>query len=818
MYDRRGIHMTPQTKMMAKKEMLFELIELDNTEKMNETYFGPHAIQLETIHNAKGLLKGPIPIKEQTHSIIDHQVNNLFKNKKIPSLTKTIIYHNWVFTAPFSHDWSDVLIQVAYIFIFQELCLQKDLRDRVHYDKLRHTLYRYTNYHLLTVIDKVIPWTERYWKKQGRNFSPIIVENKRYHLTQNNELEQSPSYFKVQILLSREQRHIISPDLIIGPTYGFFTPLTNEGAFSNFICDIIHHSTTHLCSTQIHECMLLNRGFWVSNPHKVFSAIKRNCTICRIKEATSCNDRYLAKRYRKSGSLDIGTFLDRPGYCLNSRYSIMDLTGPFFIRLSGSKHKVWICLYLDLRSHVLTISPVYSLSSESIVCNVNAYCMGLSGTIFISDSGSNFSGAHRDINVKNLEVTKDVPLLSTEQLLMSQISLDEQQISFLLVPAKYHVAIGRVEFMVGKMKRIFSETGIYTQLREGIYNIDQFSYILKKCAYIINTRPLMIAKEGSMITPLTIHAMSQSNPFLLEQNVQIPNGLLNIVNQINRAIFIKIFRQNILELQQNLHKRIGTSLSSTIKIGDVVFDPYSFEKSRNYARSIFLVSYINKSQTWLLLTKPRSQIALRSRYAKSDNVTPKLEINLKDDQQYLSCHKNKILISRSIGQIYLIAHQILGASITFEKPFLGDLLTGDNGNLIEQHLRGKNHVYLPENLNDALIPPPDMNMDLFKHLKLHKHPTLEVPDHFQTLDTLDDTNASKLLKSLFESETLNDKSPVDIGGANYDDDTEDVNLRVDDEFYSSSSDDEEELVQETESLERILGKRTRRPPDRYNPS
>ena len=629
--------------------------------------------------------------------------------------------------------------------------------------------------------------------------------------------------------MSREQRHIITPDLIVGPTYSWFTPLNSNGVFSSFICNVIHHSTTHLCSTQIHECVLLNRGFWITHPNSVFAAIKRNCATCRIKEANSCSDRYLARRYRASGSLDINTFLDKPGFCLDSRYSIMDLTGPFFINLSGAKHKVWICLYLDLRSHVLTISPVYSLTSASIVCNVNTYCMGQSGTIFISDSGSNFSGAHRDINVRNLEVNKEIPLLTTELILESQISLGANKVAFLLVPAKYAQAIGRVEYLVWQVKRIFSEAGVYTLLRDGIYNIDQFSFIITKCAHIINSRPLIIGKEGSMITPLTINAMTKSNPFLLERNIQIPNSLLDIINNVNHAIFVKIFRQSILDLQQNLYRRIGTSLTSTIKVGDICFDRYTFEKCRNYARSIFLVSYINQSHTWVLMTKPRSQIALMSRYAKRDNVIPKQVINLADDQKYLSCHKNKIIISRSIGDIYLIAHKNPGVSITFEKPFLGDLFSGDNGNLIEKHLKGTNNVYLPENLNQALIPPEEMTLDLFKHLQLNTYPNLVIPNHFQDLNTLDNIKVSELLKSMFDAETHGDTSPMEIVDLDLNDNATDDqrNLRVEDEFYSGS-DDEKDLIEETESLQRILDEteiiqprlrqpRIRRPPERYNP-
>ena len=94
------------------------------------------------------------------------------------------------------------------------------------------------------------------------------------------------------------------------------------------------------------------------------------------------------------------------------------------------------------------------------------------------------------------------------------------------------------------------------------------------------------------------------------EKYQIPNGLVDIVQKINMVIFTHMFKLNILDMRQNYQTRIGASASHTLHVGDVCFDRYTFEKCKNYASLLFLISYINPSNTWLLLTKPKSLMAL----------------------------------------------------------------------------------------------------------------------------------------------------------------------------------------------------------------
>ena len=764
----------------------------------------------------KLVLKNGLDFPGGVTSDIDIQqaIDDMFHQAKLNHKCTKLIFQDWEFSSPYTtYKWADTLSKVAYMFVTEYICLIWRLKNGASFEHIKSILFKYINYHFLTVLDQISPWSKDFWKKYGRHFCPINVERKKYYLDKNNKLCEHTSFFKIQILLSREQRDLITPELIHGPIYKMFTSLDKNGSFSKFLCKSVH-STTHLASWRIHDCILLNRGFWILHPNNVFQDIKHSCALCRVKQAVSLSDKYLTQKHTKSGSLDIFTFLQKPGLFMKNRFSILDLCGPFFVRTDkfNTKMKIWICLYLDLKSHILQLSPIFSLSSEAIICNVNTYCLGNSGTIFIADSGSNYTGSKREITVKNLETNNINPLKNDFEEISA--SLDTNKISFLLVPAKHHQAIGRVERMVWSVKRIFAETGIYMSLREGHFTIDQFTYIINKTAYIINTRPLIIAQHGSIITPLTLQSITHSNPFLLEKNIQIQFGLNNIIENINNAIFTNMFKKNILDMKQNYRSRLGSNIQ-TIKVDDIVFDKFTYNTCKNYVSSIYKVIYINVSQTWLLLSRPRSTIMLTKRYIKKyGKYTLPKDNNLKNNKQYKSCIDNNIIISRSIGDIYLIANKIDDNTIIFEKPYLGDLFSTENANTIEKHLCKRNEIYEPSDIRMHPNNDNTLDIDLFKHLKMSKFPSLILPKNHQkaeNLNNLTDFEATVLLKSMFDSEKNLD--PQKIFDSEPNDSDEDMTLIINDEQYPEVEKDTE-IEQVSEEITRLVGKRLRSKPDR----
>ena len=711
----------------------------EKNEKCNDK-----TMALEVLH--KNWLMGITQIAP-TYNDISNTLATSIQQLQIPSDCHVIRYHDWTFSVPFAlHDWADVLMKTVYMILVEYLYFLSFVQQG-SLDKIKPVLYRYLNFYFLTHLDKVKPWDLALWSKTGRCFQPIIIEKQDYWL--DNGVLNSKTFFRVQVMISREQRHLLDPDQILGPIYKLFTPL-NQGSFSNFICKTIHQ-LSHLGSTKEHECLLLNRGFWVQRPHSIFTHLKNNCASCQIKKAVSMSDRYLSEKLNKSGTLDIYSFLETPGLYLNSRYSVLDLTGPFLIKWYGTRQKlkVWICLYLDLRSHILTLSPICSLSSEALVCNINSYCSAKNGIIFITDAGSNFTGAAGELNVKNMEVNSDS--LSLETIQQSQRLLEIDDISLLLVSSKNHEAVGRVESFVWQVKRVFAETSVTLQLREGNFHFDQFNFILQKTAAIINSRPLLISKHGSVITPLTTQALSQCNPYLLERNLTCPDGLSKIISNINSAIFQHMFQQNICETRLNYRLRISKSGVHTFKPGDVVFDPYTFKKCKNYTSSLYLITYVNKSQTWVLMRRPRSTINLTKQYKHKYGVAPKATTKLHQNPQYLHCLRHQIIISRAIKSIYHIAYKNNNTDLVFEKSFLEDFMTTE---LIEKYLSRQNDVYHLFNFTHNNIK---MDLDFFKNLSINLHHTLEIPNKkFENISKLSEKEATLILKSLFESETAMD--------------------------------------------------------------
>ena len=732
----------------------------------------------------------------EEHRNLRAKLSEAIKGIKITKDVNEVFAQNYHFKIPFQSretTFTADLMRVCYLILYQEYMTEYKLIKGESYRQLQNYLFKQLQYHCICRVDNTKGWDFDFYKKHGNRFMPISVTKRRFHLvsspTLGDTLVEDRPFYQIQIFLSREQKYILSVDHIFGPIYNLLTHLDKKGHFSAHTHRSIHN-LAHLSGIRTHNALLINQGFISTSNSSIFNKIKNICSECRVLKALSMSDKYLIQNTSLSSSSDIHNWI-RPPLLGRYSYSCLDLTGPFLINngLKGTakepnkgKTKVWIAVFVDLKSHIVTISPLYSLKSSDVVALCVTHCKTNPTSIFLCDNGSNYSGAKKEANVRDSDfvtaedllrmakapvnpktvfvpdhpdvLTNDNELQRRQR--MDQPEVDEQfsvkevrstlfnnEINFILFSSKHHSAISRVESFIYRIKKVFSHKGIYHLIKKGVYSFNEFSAILSSTESILNSRPLLINESGNVVTPLSIEALVKQSPHLLHKELSDPSALHSLMKPLTAAIFCEVFLKNILNVRKNYMKKSpGVGDHDFMEEGAVVFDPLSFLRTRCFSSSLYRVTYINPSKSWVYLTRPRSLMAMKSQY-KGRYYNEK--------QKYKWAVKNQIYISRPIANLVLIASAKAGEdTLNFEAPYLTDLKENEK---IEEYLTAKNDVAVPVDFRNITSPTPlNTSLDLLRHV----HPHLTIPPigdinhkEAESLTELTDTDSANLLRLIF---------------------------------------------------------------------
>ena len=669
-------------------------------------------------------------------------IQNGFDKLKIDKYTTEINYQNYVFKIPYTSReeiFIEDLIIISHLMIFSEKYVETRLAEGCYYPDIKHFLIRFIQLQVGTLCDQLI-WEESHYKK----YAKIYVKKRTFYLNSEHKLAEGKPEFEGHLAITRQQKNVLSANKIFGPYYNLLLMITEDGPFSNYVLNSIH-SKIHLGNTAKHQAIALNQGFFIQNIKRKFNKIKDQCCKCKVLAAVSLNTRYLINKYKMGSSADINNFIRNPQADISQRISIMDLCGPFnYTNNINKASKVWICLFLDLKTHVVTLKPIFSLSSKDLVATVLEYSNNNSSKILFSDNGSNFSGKHPIVNnllgkytnpseylevEQNMELPRGLDLESEETRTLDYNSvkslLYNTKIEFILFASKNHVALNRIETQVGRLKRVFLQQGIYHMLKEGQYSLNQFLLILNYASIIINSRPLLLNRFGQIITPNTIFAYLNQSPYIVDFEDPGIGSMNQICTSISSAIFTNIFLKNLLENNKNYrHKSPGSGHLQTLMVGSIVLDPISFRKTKNYVKSIYKIIFLNSTKSWAIITKPKSLFS-------------------NNDKNH---RRNPIVLSRACNHLILITNPNPGNVIFIEPPLWIDQ---QNHTKIEEILLGNQIMSRPLNFMDET--QVEVNIELFRNLDpaltspelgLVKNKTLNV-------DNISDKVKTNILKNAF---------------------------------------------------------------------
>ena len=329
--------------------------------------------------------------------------------------------------------------------------------------------------------------------------------------------------------------------------------------------------------------------------------------------------------------------------------------------------------------------------------------------------------------------------------------LGKNKIDFLLFASKRHDAVSRIELFVKRTKDVFNATGMYAFLKAGNFSLNQLLLILSNTETIINSRPIIINSYGAIITPLTLESFMDQSPHLLNLSPADSSGLEHIVKVLHSAIFEKIFIQNILDTRRNfMQKSPGGVNTGVIKVGGVVFDPYTYIKTKNYATSLYKVVFVSPTKTSCTIKKPRCQMTLQTHYKRYSK--------LKTDEEKLKfAVDNSIFLSRPLKNLVYIADISSKETYSFEPPFLQEF---GQVKRIEEYLAEKQSLAYPTSfMTDIEEVEIHASLDLFRHL----NPELTIPrlkksnnTRFENLNDLTPSDIDRLMQEAFKAE-VNDE-------------------------------------------------------------
>jgi len=307
---------------------------------------------------------------------------------------------------------------------------------------------------------------------------------------------------------------------------------------------------------QLHKNVIIDlkqRFFIPAIAFTVRKSIKKLCFKCR----------------RENAKPDRPMMGDLPGYRLASyesafKYVIIDVCGPFSIRVNRRTQKRWLLIISCLTTRAVNIEVLHTSDSQSFLMALQNH-INLRGapTRIICDNGLNFVGGSN--NLKECERRWNAQLIEK--------GVIAKEIEFEFSPAKASSMNGSIERMVGLTKNILKKMNDSLNKKLIFPSEEVFKCLSLEIVGLLNNRPLtMIPFEGTDNTFIT------PNHFLMQrQNFQIApsagkfeQSFIKRWDEVKRYIKDLWDHFNRAYIQELIHREKWFDRKSKLEIGDIV--------------------------------------------------------------------------------------------------------------------------------------------------------------------------------------------------------------------------------------------------------
>ena len=317
-----------------------------------------------------------------------------------------------------------------------------------------------------------------------------------------------------------------------------------------------YHEANHHSHYKTIVANLMQRFFIANIVWEVKKTIRENCYSCK----------------RRNAKPDQPRMGDLPGYRLASHtnpftYSIIDICGPFLIRVNRRTEKRWLLVISCLTTRAIHMEVLYTMNTNSCLMGLNNW-INLRGAPkrIVSDNGSNFVGGKNLIktyhNRWNAELLK-------KGVITESIEWDFQ-------PAKASHMSGSVERMIGLVKGVLKRFNESLNQKLLVPNDETFKSMVCEIIGMLNNRPLtMLPLEDTsncFLTPnhfLMLRSNFQSAP----SNNKYTNSTLKEWGDVKQMINVLWSHFNKAYVNELLYREKWIDYKKTLSAGDIVVVP-----------------------------------------------------------------------------------------------------------------------------------------------------------------------------------------------------------------------------------------------------
>lgn len=310
----------------------------------------------------------------------------------------------------------------------------------------------------------------------------------------------------------------------------------------------IHHKTTVV--------RLLQRFFISHVNWKVKKVVKEQCMFCKRQNAKP--------QQPMMGDLPIEKLSSHiPPFS----YCIVDICGPFFIRVKRSTEKRWLFVYSCLTTRALHIEIIDSMDADAcLIALQNTINLRGAPKKIISDMGTNFVGGNNILNEMNDKWNK--------KLLEKGIVVNPIEWEFTVAKGSY--MNGSVERMVGLIKSTLKKFN--ATLNEKMIYPNDFVFRSLICEIIgmINNRPLSLNPfeelNNSFLTPN--HFILQRDNFQSSPEiVTYKKGYIKTWEEIKILMNLLWSNWSLNYVTEIMHRSKWIESSKPLEVGDIVITP-----------------------------------------------------------------------------------------------------------------------------------------------------------------------------------------------------------------------------------------------------
>ncbi|XP_075157671.1 uncharacterized protein LOC142230939 [Haematobia irritans] len=314
-----------------------------------------------------------------------------------------------------------------------------------------------------------------------------------------------------------------------------------------------NHLITKIIVKQYHEdfrhqnqesiCAAVRTKFWVPSLRQMVRSVKRNCMVCKIRNARPQNP--------LMGQLPVDRLSP---YVRPFSYTGVDYLGPFNVTIGRRCEKRWVSLFTCMTVRAVHVEMARDLSTDSFILCLRNFINRRGLPVRIrSDRGTNFVGASKERLILN-----DGPIVE---------ECSRRGIDWVFNTPANPAAGGAWERMVRCIKNVLAFT-----LKEKVPQVDTLNSLLIEAENLVNSRPLTHLPIDSFDDePLTPNHFLMGCPNIVQTPAVGEKGCLRKQWHILQQLKQTFWKRWVLEYLPDLTRRTKWYQPvKPLKIGDVV--------------------------------------------------------------------------------------------------------------------------------------------------------------------------------------------------------------------------------------------------------